>query len=291
MTIDDETTRQVTLPTWERLRSRAAVAAVNALPRSMRTALKRTLYHLRQSTFKPYITEKNLDGEKFDFWIGDTDGRDWYDRDSRLSLELKFIRNHMIASGDLVLDCGAHHGRAAILFSRWVGDTGNVIAFEPLPKNGDILAKNIALNAITNVTLVRKAVGANGGRLRIDGVSDSTVIYSKQGIEVEVTCLDNYAHLNPAFVKVDVEGFEYQVLQGARHVLSRRPKLAIEIHGDKLAKYGASFEQILDVIGLDRYKLWIQWHDDQEPEEYDNKTPIVRRVHLFGVPLGNRTSD
>jgi FkbM family methyltransferase len=259
--------------------------AMKIVPQFVRTALKKILYDLRQRNFKPYLTKKNLDGIVFDFWIGDTDGRDWYGQADRLSFEMRFIRDHMIEPGDVVLDCGAHHGRSAILFSKWVGDKGKIVAFEPLPKNCDILGKNIALNEITNIVLERKAVGAHRGRIRIDGVSDSTVIFSKQGLEVEVTCLDDYAHLNPAFVKVDVEGFEHQVLQGAQRVLSKRPKLAVEIHGNKLSKYGASLEDILNAIGLDRYNLWIQWKDSEEPKQYDTKEPITQRVHLFCLPV------
>jgi hypothetical protein len=153
-----------------------------------------------------------------------------------------------------------------------------------MPRNCDILAKSIELNGIRNVVIERKAVGANRGRIRIDGVSDSTVIFSNQGMEVEVTCLDDYAHLKPAFIKVDVEGFEYQVLQGAERILSQRPRLALEIHGDKLAKYGASVEDILGAIAVNGYNLWIQWKDTERPEEYDGRRAIAGRVHLFCVP-------
>jgi hypothetical protein len=92
--------------------------------------------------------------------------------------------------------------------------------------------------------------------------------------------------LNPAFVKVDVEGFEYQALQGAQSVLSQRPKLAVELHTDKLSKYGASLEEVLSTIGLDRYRLWIQWNErEEELEEYDDKVSITERVHLFCLPV------
>ena len=256
-----------------------------ALPQPVRTALKKVLYDLRERNFKPYLKRKTVAGEVFDFWIGDTQGRGWYDNTDPLSIELRFARDHMIKPGDVVFDCGAHHGYATVLFSKWVGGKGKVVAFEALPRNCDILAKNVELNGLTNVILERKAVGATTGQISIDGVSDSTVIFSKQGIKVEMTRLDDYAHLNPAFVKFDVEGFEYQALQGAQSILSQRPKLVVELHTDKLSKYGASVEKVLNTIGLDRYRLWIQWNDREEPEEYDNKASITERVHLFCLPV------
>jgi len=256
-----------------------------ALPQPVRTALKKVLYDLRERNFKPYPKRKTVAGEVFDFWIGDTQGRDWYDHTDSLSFEMRFVRDHLIQPGDVVFDCGAHHGYTAVFFSKWVGDKGKVVAFEALPRNCDILAKNVELNGLTNVILERKAVGATRGQIRIDSVSDSTVIFSNQGIEVEMTCLDDYAHLNPAFVKLDVEGFEYQALQGAQRILSQRPKLAVELHTNKLSKYGTSVEKVLNTIGLDRYRLWIQWNGREEPEEYDNNVSITDRVHLFCLPV------
>jgi hypothetical protein len=100
-----------------------------------------------------------------------------------------------------------------------------------------------------------------------------------------MTCLDEYKQLNPTFLKIDVEGFEVQVLQGAKQVLSTRPKLAIEIHTDILSKYGTNVQDLLRLIDLENYKLWIQWEDGKVPEEYDLRTPIEKRVHLFGIPL------
>ena len=260
--------------------ARRVRAVKKILPQPLRTALKKILYDLSDINFKPYVKRMSVAEEVFDFWIGDVQGRDWYDRADRFSSEMRFTKGYMIEPGDIVFDCGAHHGHTAVLFSKWVGDKGKVVVFEALPRNCDVFAKNIELNGLKNVILERKAVGAMDGQIRIDGVSDSTVIFSSQGIEVEMTHLDAYAHLKPTFVKVDVEGFEYQVLQGAQNILSERPKLVVELHTDKLSKYRASLEDVLKAIGLDRYKLWIQWNEGEAPLEYDKKEPITKRVHL-----------
>lgn len=73
--------------------------------------------------------------------------------------EMCFIRDHIIRPGDVVLECGAHHGYVTTLFSTWVGSAGKVICFEPHPNNANILQRNIELNALGNVVLERKAVG------------------------------------------------------------------------------------------------------------------------------------
>lgn len=264
-----------------------------ALPtpiREMQEILQRTAYRFRNKGFKPYIIRKNVEGVVFDFWIGDRDGREWYDQYTTdpVWIEMGFIRDHLIRQGDVVLECGGHHGCTAILLSNWVGATGKVVTFEPSPANCAIIEKNIHLNGLKNVILEKKAVGAAKGMIAINDVSNSAVTLSGKGRRVGVVCLDEYEHLNPTLLKIDVEGYEMQVLQGARKILSTRPKLAIEIHTKTLYKYGASVQDLFKLINLKNYKMWIQWEASKEPEEYDMRTSIECGVHLFGIPLAVR---
>ena len=257
-----------------------------ALPLPLKTTLKRLIYAYNSEGFQPYIKKKNIEGLSFDFWIGDVVGRNWYDLNSIEPdwPEMRFIKDEMLVEGDVVLECGTHHGCATILFSKWVGETGQVIAFEPFPKNCEIIAKNIEINGIKNVSIQAKAVGLEKGKIRIDGVSNSSIVTNNQGIEVDVINLDEYQDLKPTFIKIDVEGFEQQVLQGAMKILASKPKLAIELHTEVLELYGASVEKIIDLIGIDRYNFWVQLDDREYPVAYDTKSPIKKRAHLFCLP-------
>jgi FkbM family methyltransferase len=241
----------------------------------------------RDKPFKPYLKKKNIEGVVFDFWIGDSDGRDWYDLQCTdpVWVEMRFIKDHLIQQGDVVLECGGHHGCTAIVLSNWVGVGGKVVTFEPLTANCGIIERNIRQNGLTNVTLERKAVGAERGMISVSNASNSSVSLSGEGVEVELTCLDEYEYLSPTFLKIDVEGFEMQVLQGAKNILSRRPKLAVEIHTEQLSHYGASVRDLFRLIDIEKYKVWVQWEDGEPPKEYDLSTPIEKRVHLFGIPL------
>ena len=258
------------------------------LSTSLKVTLRKVMEDFRERSFRPYIKKKNVEGVIFDFYVGDRSGRDWYDLHCTdpVWAELRFIRDHLLREGDVVLECGAHHGCTTAVLSHWVGDKGKVVAFEPVPKNCDIIRRQIELNNLTNIVLESKAVGAAIGKTTITGSSNSSIVSSsKPGIQVELTCLDQYAHLNPSLLKIDVEGFEVEVLRGASKVLSKRPKLAIEIHTDALGRYNSSVEDVFNLIAPDEYELWVQWEDGEEPIEYSGKSPpITSRVHLFGFP-------
>ena len=218
--------------------------------------------------------------------MGDRSGRDWYDLNCTDPVwrELRFIRDRLIQEGDIVLEVGAHHGCSTVVLSHWVGDKGKVVAFEPVPKNCDIIRKQIELNNLKNIVIESKAVGAKIGKTTITGSSNSSIVPSsrKQGIQVELTCLDQYEHLKPSLLKIDVEGFEVEVLRGATNILAKMPKLAIEIHTKSLGRYNSSVEDIFNLINSADYVLYVQWEDGEEPLEYDGKSPITERFHLFG---------
>jgi FkbM family methyltransferase len=266
-----------------------ATIANSVLPKFARDAIKRAVHPIRsgRAFFKPYVIHKHMEGEEFDFLIGDRVGRAWYDYESVNNprwLEMRFIRTHVIQPGDVVLECGGHHGCSAILLSRWVGAHGKVISFEPSAENCDIFEKNIRLNAIANVELHRKAVGAEEGVIVFDESESGINPAGRGGASVPVVTLDSFSHVNPTLLKIDIEGFELEALKGARTILAGRPKLALEIHADQLRQYGGTVREIFEVIGFERYKSWVQWRDDQEPEMYDGRA-IESRAHLFCLPV------
>jgi len=244
---------------------------------------------LRALFFRPYIKRKTIEGVTFDFLIGDTSGREWYDVGCTDPdwIEMRFVRDNIVGKGDVVLECGGHHGCTTILLSNWVGESGKVVTFEALPNNARILRKNMEINRLKNVLVEEKAVGVVTGRLRIGNTSNSFVMKSAfgTGLVVDSVRLDDYLDCKPTVLKVDVEGYEVEVLRGAGEILKRKPKLVIEVHTDALQNYNAKIKDLLDFIDITEYKVWIQWADNEEPVVYDGKTEIDRRVHLFAVPI------
>ena len=169
--------------------------------------------------------------------------------------------------GDTVVDVGAHMGRYTITSSKSVGESGKVIAVEADPYNFRILQQNLRLNKLTNVTALNWAVYSKRARLKLyrpDEYLGSTGHRSlmtnypdypafkhhkaneTQFIEVEADILDNLLRstgINQVnWIKIDVEGAEYEVLKGSKEILSANNPISIlvEVHGKDT--YGPTME-------------------------------------------------
>lgn len=194
----------------------------------------------------------------------------------------------MLQTGDIVFDCGGHHGKTAVFFSKLVDPSGSVVAFEPRPQNVKVIEQNLEINDVKNVSVEQKALGDKPSKLRLRNRSNGSMTWKRwqQGIEVDVITLDDYAKdhsLWPTFIKIDVEGFEGQVLRGATEILSRAPKLAIEIHIQAVQRYGDSIESLLELLKTDRYNCWIL-EEQGDISEFTRIPKGQDRVHLFAIP-------
>jgi FkbM family methyltransferase len=166
-----------------------------------------------------------------------------------------------LKEGDVVFDVGAHIGYYTLLSSEIVGSAGKVVAFEPDPKNSYYLRKHICINRTDNVTIVNKAVTENDGYTCFEqGSGTGTGHVSGTGsLRIETISIDSYIEKTgvvPAFIKIDTEGAEVMVLNGAKRLLSsKRPVIFLSTHGKSiheeccrlLSSLGYRFEPITGV--------------------------------------------
>src|ERR687895_36499 len=142
--------------------------------------------------------------------------------------------------GDTVVDIGAHMGRYTITSSKSVGSSGKVIAVEAHPYNFRMLQHNLSLNKLGNVSALNWAVYSKKARLKLY-LPDEDLGYT-----MHHSLMTNYltAKYNKEIERryIDVEGAEYEVLKGAREVLSGNKCISIlvEVHGKDT--YGPTME-------------------------------------------------
>jgi len=179
----------------------------------------------------------------------------------------EYLRN-AIRPGETIIEVGANVGIFTVLLARWIAPHGHVFAFEPAPEARAALKDHLALNHIERfVTLVSEAVGGKRGfaDFYIDGASGqntlSTVhsrIPTAKRISVPVNTLDAFCtenNLKPSLIKIDVEGFEHLVLQGALQTLmSERPRVVVEFHPMLWEETGATPIEIQNLLQTARYK-------------------------------------
>lgn len=156
--------------------------------------------------------------------------------------ELDFCAS-FIAPGGVVLDIGAHQGTHTVVFAKAVGPSGVVYAFEPQRLMFQNICASIALNSIDNVTALNVAVGSYAGRVRIADFdygkrahfSGMRITPENTGEEVNLVSVDSVIrpeHIDKVeFMKIDVEGMEIDVLQGAVSILEKSlPIVYCEYH-------------------------------------------------------------
>lgn len=141
----------------------------------------------------------------------------------------------------VVFDVGANVGFYTILSSLLVGGDGEVVAFEPVPRNMDYLKKHLIKNGINNVKTVEVAVSAKSGVANFSiGSKHSMGHLTPSGqVEVEIVSLDDFVAEGhapvPNVIKIDVEGAELLVLQGADCLLKRfYPTIFLATHGQEV---------------------------------------------------------
>jgi FkbM family methyltransferase len=170
------------------------------------------------------------------------------------------------SAGATVLDVGANIGLYSVIAAQRTGPSGTVYAFEPVPENIAFLRKNLELNGVTGRVAVQEvAVGEADGELEIflsdrqigtHSAAKATVGggAAVKSVKVPMRSVDAFVANNGIsridVVKVDVEGYDGQVLQGALQTLRRhKPVLFIEYSPALLEACGQNPDEFVALMG------------------------------------------
>jgi len=142
-----------------------------------------------------------------------------------------------IKPGMVVVDIGANIGYYTLIAAKLVGSRGKVYAFEPEPNNYRLLIKNIEVNGYKNVIPIQKAVSNKHGETKLFtsktvlsslSFSEDNVPEKKEFVMVETITLEEFFKDSKVdFIKMDTEGAEGLIIEGAEKVLMRNNNLKI----------------------------------------------------------------
>lgn len=182
------------------------------------------------------------------------------------------LMKYLDLSGSVCLDIGANIGLHTLVMSSLVGSSGKVFAYEPEPHNFRLLQHNLSINRATNTIAHRRAVGSKAGTcfLNLNPINfgDHRVISegpsSARQQEVPLTTIDIDLEELPEgvirLIKIDVQGYEYQVVRGMSETLARNPDaiMLLEVFPEALQAAGSSATELmshLEALGFTGWEL------------------------------------
>ena len=198
--------------------------------------------------------------------------------------------------GDIVIDVGAHIGPYTLKTSKRVGLNGKVVAIEADPENFNILNRNIQLNKFTNVIALNYAAYSKEDKIKLyllmkdssytiyntvmtdratnynTVMTDRATKYNtemtdranseKKFVEVQANTLDyllqsnGIKHEDVNWIKIDVEGAEYDVLKGAKNILSKSSNISLLVEIHNLSTYNTTlYEPIKEFLNSYNFKI------------------------------------
>lgn len=160
----------------------------------------------------------------------------------------------------MFLDVGACHGVYSLTFLS-LNSQGRAIAVEPSLTARQILEYNIAQNHLhSRIAILADAAGENNGTMyampnwhHLEAKRQSQDAVAVGTRSIDAIC-DEYLCM-PDLIKIDVEGFELYVLQGARRLLSRRPVVYLEIHPQLTTALGYDHTMCFDLLTEMQYEI------------------------------------
>jgi len=217
-------------------------------------------------------------------------------------------------TGGILVDVGANIGVYTLLL-RAISPLP-IIAYEPQPFLFKLLQSNIAYNKLLDVKTRNVACGSKRGEVAFSiGINGSVVLKATKTkknisdaslaaldleqeagitqagdavVNVPVVMLDEDLADVPsvALLKIDCEGFEYEVLRGAANIIKRyRPRLVLEVHPTQLEEFGHSVEEILDLVARD-YELEFWYFQIGR-----HASKLARSLEKFRRPKAHRCAD
>lgn len=237
----------------------------------MKSSLTRSImylffrYLLQRKYLVATIDKFNL---SFKFRIEDTVGRYIYKRKFYEEELTNFLINKItLDDGDIIFDIGANIGWYSIIFEKKSLKDVKIYAFEPDPLNYSLLQENIKLNNCKNIIPINKAVSDKEGveilylyPNKNRGRHSLIPFDNAEEVKIKTISLDKFvekANIDLGrikFMKIDIEGYEYIALKGAKNLISHVPSFLMEYSPQYMERGGIDPKDLLYFIKGYKFK-------------------------------------
>lgn len=176
--------------------------------------------------------------------------------------------------GETVVDAGSQYGDYSLLCSKVYG-AGKVISFEPLEHIYDAFVRAVQMNSVNNIEIHNAAVSSSDSTVEIhnfDGQMGSKFGNSPTKA-VKSVKLDSVVSGQVDILKIDVEGFEIDALEGARRIIKENhPKIIIEVHSRDLKRKTLNL--------LEEYE-YIVIHEGRKAYSTSGHIDMIQNLYLY----------
>lgn len=196
--------------------------------------------------------------------------------------------------GDTLIDVGANIGCVTAAGALAVGEAGHVFSVEPHPQTFRHLKKTVAINHCTNVTCLNIALGAEAGVVNFTDEprkddNNCVALNAEAGIRVPCVTLtslvEEHSISKIAVMKIDVEGFEMQVLQGAEAILNKVDSIYIEVLEHTLQKFGSCPAAVFKLLQSHGFRCFYFKDDRSNVVAFASHVPLREwQQELVAVP-------
>jgi FkbM family methyltransferase len=188
----------------------------------------------------------------------------WYFSEAHQGIEEIDFFLQKLHPGDVLYDIGAFRGVYGAAAKAAFGKSISVHLFEPVPDNLAAINTVGRLNGFDDYHCVDRAVGSSRPIRGLVDAQDRMLRHADEGADVEMTELrsisvDAYSAesgTRPSVLKIDVEGFELEVLAGAEQCFQKhRPRIWLELHPQHIAAQGHRWEDAVDFLTARSYRV------------------------------------